>query len=242
MQLGRRVDPGLLEDFPHDGGGSLDAEDEQFAVDAAVAPAPEMSSSTFSGLGSSTHPGRAAPARAPGRGLDHPQDPACSSRPAASALRRVLAHLPARPRRHAAGYGLLSCRLRDHAPAPVCRVRDRDRDLAGASARDHGAPHELVGHPACPHLASELEEAGHRFIHLIRDRDARFTAAFDAVFHSIGTSVLPTAPRTPRMNAYAELFARTVRAECTDRIQLRPRLAGSSTSTSSQHETPGQQR
>jgi len=48
-------------------------------------------------------------------------------------------------------------------------------------------------------LASELEEAGHRFTHLIRDRDAKFTAAFDAVFGSIGISVLPTAPQAPRM-------------------------------------------
>jgi putative transposase len=70
------------------------------------------------------------------------------------------------------------------------------------------------------HLAGELEEAGHRFTHLIWDRDARFTAAFDAVFHSMGISVLPTAPQTPRMNAYAERFVRTVRAECTDQMLI----------------------
>ena len=32
---------------------------------------------------------------------------------------------------------------------------------------------------------------GHRFTHLIRDRDAKFTAAFDAVFASIGITRIP---------------------------------------------------
>ena len=70
------------------------------------------------------------------------------------------------------------------------------------------------------HLAVELEEGGHRFTHLIRDRDAKFTAAFDAVFASIGITVVPTAPQAPPMNAYAERFVRTVRAECTDRMLI----------------------
>jgi hypothetical protein len=49
--LGCRVDPGLLKDLPDGGGGDLDPEDEQFAVDAAVAPERKMLSSTFSALG-----------------------------------------------------------------------------------------------------------------------------------------------------------------------------------------------
>jgi putative transposase len=69
-------------------------------------------------------------------------------------------------------------------------------------------------------LAGDLEEAGCRFTYLVRDRDAKFTAAFDAVFASIGIRTLPVAPRAPRMNAYAGRFVRTVRAECTDRMLI----------------------
>ena len=59
-------------------------------------------------------------------------------------------------------------------------------------------------------LAGELEEAGARFTCLIRDRDAKFTAAFDTVYASIGIRTLPITPQAPRMNEYAERFARTI--------------------------------
>ena len=51
-------------------------------------------------------------------------------------------------------------------------------------------------------LASGLEEAGSRFTYLIRDRDTKFTAAFDAVSASIGITVLPIAPQAPRMKQW----------------------------------------
>ena len=69
-------------------------------------------------------------------------------------------------------------------------------------------------------LAADLADAGRGFTHLIRDRDSKFTAAFDAVFATCGTEVLQAAPQAPRMNAIAERFVRTARAECTDRMLI----------------------
>ncbi|MGW0660911.1 hypothetical protein [Streptodolium elevatio] len=53
---------------------------------------------------------------------------------------------------------------------------------------------------------ADLEDARHRFAHLIRDRNAKFSAAFDAVFAAIGIAVVPTAPQAPWTNAFAELW------------------------------------
>jgi putative transposase len=98
----------------------------------------------------------------------------------------------------------------------VIEVRTRRVHLPGITAHPTSARATQLAR----NLAAGLAEAGHRFTRLIRDRDAKFTAAFDAVFRSTGISVLLTAPQAPRMNAYAERFARTARAECTDRMLI----------------------
>jgi putative transposase len=65
-------------------------------------------------------------------------------------------------------------------------------------------------------LLMDLDEKAHRFRYLIRDRDAKFTATFDAVFTAFGIDVVKIPPRAPRTNAYAERWVRTARADCLD--------------------------
>jgi transposase InsO family protein len=91
----------------------------------------------------------------------------------------------------------------------VVELERRRVHLAGIIAHPTG---EWVAQ-AAGNLLMDLDERVDRFRFLIRDRDSKFTAAFDAVFAAAGIEAVVIPPRAPKANAYAE---RWVRADCLD--------------------------
>jgi putative transposase len=69
-------------------------------------------------------------------------------------------------------------------------------------------------------LLMNLADRIGRYKFVVRDRDAKFTDAFDAVFASEGMRILRTPVRAPRANAYAERWVGTVRRELLDRMLI----------------------
>ncbi|MGO8872609.1 MAG: integrase core domain-containing protein [Acidimicrobiales bacterium] len=69
-------------------------------------------------------------------------------------------------------------------------------------------------------LAYELAERGRPVKFLIRDRDTKFTAAFDEVFRSEGIRIIRTPVRAPRANPFADRLVSKVRQECLDRMLI----------------------
>jgi putative transposase len=69
-------------------------------------------------------------------------------------------------------------------------------------------------------LLMDLGERVAAFQFLIRDRDAKSSDVFDAVFTSDGLRILRTPVRAPRANAIAERWIGTLRRELLDRILI----------------------
>ena len=66
----------------------------------------------------------------------------------------------------------------------------------------------------------DLGDRADRLRFLIRDRDSKFTAAFDAVFTGADMLIIRTPIRAPRANAIAERFIGTLRRECLDHLLI----------------------
>jgi transposase InsO family protein len=78
-------------------------------------------------------------------------------------------------------------------------------------------------HPTCEgttqqarNLATDLGTRLSSMRFLLRDRDNKYSPAFDAVFHAEEIHILQTAPRAPRMNAHCERTIQTLRHELCD--------------------------
>jgi putative transposase len=88
--------------------------------------------------------------------------------------------------------------------------------LAGITAHPTGA---WVTQQA-RNLLMNLEGSAGSLKFLIRDRDTKFTAAFDAAFTAIGMRIVKTPAQAPRANAIAERWIASARRECLDRMLI----------------------
>ncbi|WP_245766902.1 integrase core domain-containing protein [Streptomyces colonosanans] len=93
----------------------------------------------------------------------------------------------------------------------TCRIR-----ILGATARPTAEWIVQLGR----NLLMDLEDAGSTARFLIRDRDAKFTAAFDALMAGAGLKAVTTGIRMPRMNSLMERWIQTCRRELLDRTLI----------------------
>jgi transposase InsO family protein len=71
---------------------------------------------------------------------------------------------------------------------------------------------------AARNLLMDLADRASTITFLLRDRDSRFTTAFDTVFTADGIRILTSPPRAPRANALCERMIGTLRRELLDKV------------------------
>jgi putative transposase len=97
-------------------------------------------------------------------------------------------------------------------------VEHHSRTLHIANVTTHPTGAWLV--QQARNLAMDLGARMDSLRFLLRDRDAKFSVAFDAVFHAHGMRIIKTPPQAPRANAICERLVGTLRRELLDRILI----------------------
>jgi transposase InsO family protein len=73
---------------------------------------------------------------------------------------------------------------------------------------------------AARNLAMDLEDAGRTARYVIRDRDGKFPALFDAILADVGVKTVLSGVQTPRMNSIMERWIQSCRHELLDRTLI----------------------